>query len=170
MNTCITCNNATSNPRFCSRSCAAKYNNKIHPKRKTKRVCFICGKPVKSYRNSRCFEHQEEYLSTRFDYIKELPLSHYWSKKSLQNLHQSSKNAHIRILARNHFKDLLLKPCAKCGYNKHVELCHIKPIREFQETSLIREVNSYENLIQLCPNCHWEFDQGLFKLSELSPR
>jgi 5-methylcytosine-specific restriction endonuclease McrA len=106
-------------------------------------------------------------MNTRFDYIKELTLKDYWNKKSLSNLHASSKNAHIRALARSNFKDLVKKPCANCGYDKHVELCHIKPIKEFNADSKIKDVNSYENLIQLCPNCHWEFDNGLLKKSRV---
>ena len=49
-------------------------------------------------------------------------------------------------------------PCAKCGYDKHVELAHIKPISKFGDESKLSDVNSENNVIQLCPNCHWEFD------------
>lgn len=31
----------------------------------------------------------------------------------------------------------------------------------FSMDSLISEINSLENLIYLCPNCHWEFDNEL---------
>ena len=48
--------------------------------------------------------------------------------------------------------------CACCGYDKHVELAHIKPVSSFDVNTLISVVNSEENVIQLCPNCHWEFD------------
>ena len=157
---CYNCGKDTTNPKFCSRSCSAKITGKLFPKRKTKRKCLKCNNTVLSYRHSRCELHHKEYMETRFDYIKELTLETYWNKKSLQNLHTSSKNAHIRLLARSHFKDLIDKPCANCGYNKHVELCHIKPIREFDKTFKIKDVNSYNNLIQLCPNCHWELDNN----------
>ncbi len=167
MNTCIYCKKETNNPKYCSLSCSAKSTNKLYPKRKTKKLCIICNKPVLNYRTPRCKEHQEEYLQTKFDYIKELTLKDYWDKKSLSGLHQSSKNVHIRALARSNFKHLIKKPCANCGYDKHVELCHIKPIREFDESSKIKDVNSNENLIQLCPNCHWEFDNSLLKKSHV---
>jgi hypothetical protein len=169
MNTCKNCGNPTKNPNYCSRSCSAKSTNKAFPKRKTARKCIVCGDSVASYRNSRCPVHHNEYMLTRFDYIKELTLEEYQSKDSLKNLHPSSKNVHIRLLARTHFKDLRSKPCANCGYDKHVELCHIKPIREFSLTSKIKDINSYDNLIQLCPNCHWEFDNGLLSLPERIP-
>ena len=106
----------------------------------------------------RCPECQIKYKLTRWDYIQELTLADYWNRDSVKHLHISSKNVHIRMLARSHFKDLLSKPCAKCGYDKHVELCHIKAISSFTPDAKVKDVNSYENLIQLCPNCHWEFD------------
>lgn len=48
--------------------------------------------------------------------------------------------------------------CFKCGYDKHIEICHIKPVSQFSLESTIKEVNDTNNLILLCPNCHWEFD------------
>lgn len=59
--------------------------------------------------------------------------------------------------------------CERCGYDKHVETCHVKPICDFDETESIRVVNSNENLILLCPNCHWEHDYAL-KSVELKRR
>lgn len=164
-NNCLYCQQETCNPKYCSKSCSAKHTNTIYPKRKTKKKCIVCGQTVKSYRHTRCDAHQKEYLETQYDYIQELTLEFYWNKKSLVHLHSSSKNAHIRLLARSHFKDLSKKPCANCGYDKHVELCHIKAIKDFSPNSKIKEVNSYTNLIQLCPNCHWEFDNQLLTLA-----
>lgn len=47
-NTCLQCKRPTSNPRFCDRSCAAKFNNRIHPKRKPEGRCTACGAVVES--------------------------------------------------------------------------------------------------------------------------
>src|SRR5690606_31664279 len=104
------------------------------------------------------------YLENKTSNLLNKSLKEYWSKKSLEKLHSSSKNAHIRGLARTYLKHLTKKPCANCGYNKHVELCHIKPIRSFDENSKICEVNSVNNVIQLCRNCHWEFDHDFLDL------
>lgn len=163
-NSCSLCGKETKNNKYCSRSCSSKVNNHLIPKRKTTRKCTKCDSAVKSYRHSLCETHHEEYMKNRFDYIKELTLQDYHTKKSLDNLHISSKNAHIRLLARSHFKDLTKLPCYNCGYNKHVELCHIKPLRSFSLDSKIKEINSPNNIVQLCPNCHWEFDNGLLDL------
>lgn len=169
---CKECNkefisNKKDNRKFCSISCSTIYNNKKCKKIKTKRLCTKCGASVKSYRNSLCEKHQKEYLETRFEFIKELSLDDYWKRKSLENLHISSKNAHIRGLCRSWLKHLIKKPCANCGYDKHVELCHIKALKNFSPDSKLKEVNSEENVIQLCPNCHWEFDKGFINIEKI---
>jgi len=48
--------------------------------------------------------------------------------------------------------------CMNCGYNKHVEVCHIHPISLFPMDAAIDEINDLSNLVLLCPNCHWELD------------
>lgn len=161
---CLNCGVDTINPKFCSRNCAAIYNNKAFPKRRPTRNCIWCDNKVKSHRHMRCSECHEKYLKTRFDHIQEITLKEYWNTHSLSNLPLSVKNSGIRGLGRTRFQHILKNPCARCGYNKHVELCHIKPISSFNENSKIKEINCYENLIQLCPNCHWEFDNGYFVL------
>lgn len=163
MNTCANpeCNQPTKNPKYCSNSCAAKVNGKLYPKRKTRKKCLWCDTIVDNWRDVRCAECQIKYKLTRWDYIQELTLADYWNRDSVKDLHASSKNVHIRMLARSHFRDLLKKPCAKCGYSIHVELCHIKSVASFKSTDKVKDVNSYANLIQLCPNCHWEFDHKM---------
>lgn len=54
--------------------------------------------------------------------------------------------------------------CAICGYDKHVEICHKKPVSDFPGTALISEINNLSNMTPLCPNHHWELDNGLLKL------
>lgn len=157
MNKCISCGNSTTNPKFCSRSCAARETNKI-PKRKLTRTCSRCSNLVKDYRSSLCKEHFELKKQSSREAIENQTLGHYFSKDSLKHLHKSSRAVHIRSLARSWFKHLTKKPCDKCGYDKHVELCHIKPINSFSETALVKEVNCETNIVQLCPNCHWELD------------
>ena len=73
----------------------------------------------------------------------------------------SNRYAKIRYHAREMYYKELTK-CEKCGYDKHIEICHIKGIKEFSEESTIKEINDRSNIIGLCPNCHWEFDHNLF--------
>ena len=158
---CENCKKLTKNLKYCSSSCSAQVTGKLYPKRKLTKKCTKClEKVVKSYKNRLCEDCSIQYENNKSQKYKDRTLEFYYQKESLKNLHKSSKSAHIRALARSWFKHLTLLPCAVCNYTKHVEICHIKPIKTFSETSLLGEVNSPKNIIQLCPNCHWEFDNG----------
>ena len=141
---------------YCSKSCAAKINNKKYPKRrKINKKCKKCDEPIYKSGRTFCSFHTEEWKNrTKF-----ITLDLCQSKESLKNLHISSKNVHTRGLGRTQHKELIKKPCFICGYDKHVELCHIKPISEFPPETLVSEVNDISNVVQLCRNCHWEFDK-----------
>ena len=77
---------------------------------------------------------------------------------------QSARSA-IQKIARTNFKEANPNPkCSICGYSNHVEVAHIKPVNEFDDSATVREINSLSNLIGLCPNHHWEFDNGILKL------
>lgn len=145
MNNCLHCNALTTNPRYCSRSCAAKELNKI-PKRKLgKYRCKTCHVPIKSgyMYCSDCWSPGRGDIT-----LNEAIYTRH---------HKSSAYALVRTRARQVTKN---RPqvCSSCGYNKHVEVCHIKPISSFDETTLLSTINAEDNLKLLCPNCHWEFD------------
>lgn len=140
---------------FCSRSCAASYNNKTFIKRELTRTCTECSDVVFTYRHTRCKKHHEEYKENNYT---NRTIGEYRKKASVAGKHPSWLNSHIRLFARSWNKELLKLPCAKCGYSEHVELAHIKGISTFSDDSLLSNVNSVSNIIQLCPNCHWEFD------------
>lgn len=144
---CLNCQKETNNPKFCSRKCAQTINNTLYPKRLRKAKCVRCDNITKSWKHSLCEEHWKDYISTRRENIENRTLSEYWKLKSLSTLHSSSKNAHIRGLARSWFKELVSKPCHKCHYDRHVELCHIRPISSFTENDRLSDVNAESNLI-----------------------
>jgi predicted restriction endonuclease len=54
--------------------------------------------------------------------------------------------------------------CAVCGYSRYIEICHVKPVKDFPDEAMLTEINSPDNLIALCPTHHWELDNGLLKL------
>lgn len=60
-NACIECGQKTSNPRFCGRSCAAKYNNRKSPKRSPEGKCSDCGAAIPTSRTycRECLEKRE---------------------------------------------------------------------------------------------------------------
>ena len=57
--------------------------------------------------------------------------------------------------------------CIICKYSNHVEICHIKPVSEFNNEALMSEINSIDNLVALCPNHHWEVDNGVLRLNDI---
>ena len=146
---CLNCQNETSNPKFCCRSCGVSYNNKLNPKRKLSKKCKHCDVLIPSNRKC-CDKHSKIRWSGRGD----LTIADAIYKRH----HRSSAYALIRTRARSIAKSNGLTSCNKCGYDKHVEIAHIKPISEFSDDTLISVVNDLSNLMPLCPNCHWEMD------------
>ena len=159
---CYLCGKDTHNPKYCSSSCAAKVNNALLPKRQISvKKCKYCDEVVHKHRSRLCALH---FLQDQPEYLQTLTLADYCERECIKKLHPSSKFAHIRNHGRTQHHDLLQNPCYSCGYSKHVELCHIKALSSFPLTATIAEVNHINNVVQLCPNCHWEFDKGLFSL------
>lgn len=73
-----------------------------------------------------------------------------------------TKNARTVYLKNN----VKLK-CKICGYDKYIEICHIKSVSDFSDDSKISEINNIKNLVGLCPNHHKEFDNNILDLTEL---
>ena len=146
-NQCVCCGGETINPKFCGRSCAAKVNNAASPRRKPEGKCKTCSStiPKRAMYCKECFK----------GYGKEdMPLHEAIHTRG----HKSSAFGFVRSRARGSEKFQAAVCCEKCGYDKHFECCHIKPISAFSMDTMVGEINKSENLIVLCPNCHWEFD------------
>jgi hypothetical protein len=77
---------------------------------------------------------------------------------------QSARNSIQKNARRIYFENVNNPKCIVCGYNKHVEVAHIKPVSDFNNNTTIREINSLSNLIGLCPNHHWEYDNGVITI------
>ena len=148
---------------FCSRACGALYAsskvdyiNRKH-KEKTKK-CKKCGELILK-RQTYCHScvtkgYNNEHLKNR----------------TIDQITYKDKGSNRYAVIRDQAKRITNKRtqvCCKCGYNKHVETCHIKDIGEFSKDSKLEEVNNPSNLILLCPNCHWEFDHDLSTLDSL---
>lgn len=76
---------------------------------------------------------------------------------------QSTMPNSIRAIARRIYRNSG-KPqsCYKCKYDKYYEVAHIRPISKFPKNTPPSIINDINNLIALCPNCHWEMDNGLY--------
>ncbi len=153
MNICLNCGIDTNNPKFCSKSCAAVYNNKKFPKRtKKKYFCVTCGIEVIN-RRKYCLKHNPQNVN--------------WSKITIKDVTDTlGKNANRYRSIRNNSRNIYLKSnkpkyCVSCGYDKHFDVCHIKDIKSFSKETPVSIVNALDNLLALCPNCHWEAHNGL---------
>lgn len=92
-----------------------------------------------------------------------------WSTVTLAEVRgkrRYQKHSRLRDLARRAYV-AAGRPmcCARCGYDVHVEVCHIRAMKDFPRDALVAEVNAQDNLVALCPNHHWEFDHGAFVVS-----
>lgn len=172
MNFCQNCGKETTNAKFCSRSCSTSFNNRGVIRNSKTKKCKIDGCENFIQQNPRsvfCEKHYKEigYKKTS-EYIKSITLGEYKERESLKGKHPSWLYSGLRALNRVWNKHLKKKPCANCGYDKHVELCHIKAITDFDESALLGDINSEENNIQLCRNCHWELDNNLLTIEAIT--
>jgi hypothetical protein len=158
MNKCLNCGTETKNPKFCSKKCHGEKCFEKHNKRPPKVYLCGCG-AVKGigWKNS-----NKKYCDTCFNDPSINKNYSRWDLMSIEEYRKKSPNtyqfhARIRSLARSKKK---MTPCVKCGYSKHVEVCHIVSIKDFDPAKTVAELNDESNLICLCPNCHWEFDNG----------
>lgn len=148
MKNCFNCGKETKNPKFCSRSCSASVTNREHIKRRfAGRKCNSCDNLIMVTRQTVCTDCKNK--------VKDRTLFDISRRKDPYTSRFAGVRTNAKIVARH-----LEQSCYICGYKKHVEVCHIKPVSEFDLDSKISDVNDISNLIMLCPNHHWEFDNG----------
>lgn len=165
---CITCQAELikrDQKKFCSKSCAAKHNNKI-PNRKVKertslRKCKTeeCDEMLYANKDgnrvfcSVCIQQKKHYHGYE---LNESSIEEVVARRGSNNY--DTIRAHCHTLYKAEKKNPI---CQHCGYNKHIELCHIQSIASFPKETKLKVVNARENILFLCPNCHWEFDHNL---------
>jgi hypothetical protein len=154
MSACMTCGLETRNPQFCSRTCAAKRNNVLAPKRRPEGKCFACQIPIPK-RNKYCPEHNPSRPLDDSRPIRDV---------ADESDHPACRFARLRQHARRQYFAAKPKRCERCEYDKHIEVCHRRALNSFPLDTPICVVNDLSNLVGLCPNCHWELDHGLLHL------
>ena len=170
-NLCKNCNNIIPVPekgkvrdarikKFCNRSCAATYNNKIKPKR---------TKSKKSKRSKSNEVHRKPRATPLDQYLDEISVANKTKGFLFKNRTnwQSARSAiqkHARKVFFTHNNEV---KCQYCSYSNHIDVCHIKPVSSFDDSTLISEINDVKNLLGLCKNHHWEFDHGILLLEEI---
>ena len=131
---CLNCQTETTNPKFCSQSCAATYNNKKFPKRsRPPRYCLNCKIKLThgvKYCSNKC---QQEYR--------------------YHNVSIPKIKAGIAIRgARRFLIETYGEICSECGqkpkWNGKKLKLHLDHIDGH------RTNNKIENLRLVCPNCH----------------
>ena len=152
MNNCLHCGAETANPKYCSRSHAAIHTNQQAPKRQLTRKCQECDTLIPANRQC-CAVHGKRKADYRLLTVAQLK-----AKDAIK--HPSYYRGYLNSITRllNAHRPRI---CQACGYDKHVEYCHRRPISSFPDSVTVQMVSGPENILVLCPNCHWEYDHGV---------
>ena len=189
----------TKKKKFCSKSCAAKFNNqgKIHnvdgkglhrissliDNYSNEEILNIFNSSINITDFSKKLGYKKKIgqdnkhvlnklneLNLSLDILKDnnvnilnLTKGEIFERYKLWQTARSAIQKHARKIYENSEKT---KQCVVCGYDKHYEVAHIKAVSDFQDNSLISEINDIDNLIALCPNHHWEYDNTDFDISK----
>lgn len=98
---------------------------------------------------------REQTIATKFLYLIGVTKGQIFAKcKNWQSARTTIRRHTVKIYETSGKP----KACNSCGYDKHYEICHIRAVSDFPDEALVEEINSIDNLMALCPNCHWEFD------------
>ncbi len=125
----------------------------LAPKRRKEGRCAVCEQQVPR-RNKYCDSHRPKALD------RSQPIGSIADDSE----HRACRHARLRQDARRAYLASYPVRCVRCGYDKHIEVCHRSPLTGFPLDTPISVVNSLDNLIGLCPNCHWELDNGHLRL------
>lgn len=180
--------------KFCNLSCSAKYNNSICDEKTSKNYnsiinnktdkevidcfydsnsfaefCIKLGYKTKCNMNNKSILDRLKILNLNIDdlifkkdNVSDLSKGELFSKR----INWQSARSAIQKDARNVYKNSdKPKQCVICGYDKHYEVAHIMAVSDFADDTLISDINNPENLIALCPNHHWEFDNNLLNIN-----
>lgn len=156
--------------KFCNFSCYGKWKTGkggIPSENKKLEKTFKCKKCNGDIVVKR--EKADKYFKPRTvcDECKRKKLVDNRTKKDIFSSYQGWTPA--RNVIRAHAKKTYMtseqkQTCKKCGYDRYVEVCHIRPVSDFPDLALVSEINDISNLVALCPTHHWEYDNGFLKL------
>lgn len=144
--TCVECGKEfiglkKNNRKFCSQSCSARFNNKIHPKRihiEKHKNCIECGNPLTN-------KWKNKYCSKKCEVIHK------------QNIiFQKIENGDTTLYYKNYRNYLIHKygnKCMKCEWDEINPSTGLVPI-QLEHKDGNSENHNLENLELLCPNCH----------------
>lgn len=114
---------------------------------------------------------KERLKSLKLPLYKKKPRTKLLTKEALFDIRSNYQSARSAIVkdARKVFESSGKESkCVICGYDKHIEIAHLKSVSDFKDKALISEINAPSNLVALCPNHHWELDNGILDHKTLS--
>lgn len=143
---------------FCSHTCSALFNNKFHTRYDASKICACGNKKEKaSLTCKKCCDTIKSKIGSK-------TLGHFIQGHK----YLTAKCQEIRKHARNTIeRSNRIKECTYCqdpNFNEILQVHHLKGILEFNENSLISEINDEKNLVWLCPNHHAMLEKGLIQL------
>ena len=145
MNTCKKCGEETKNPKFCSSSCAASFNNRGVRRHGTGAgVCTYCGSE-KSTRVSKFCSIDCFHKYRKDDFLKK------WLSGHIDGSKKTSSGVSTRI--RKYLMEKQNHSCSKCGWCEINETTGKVPL-EINHIDGNWKNNKPENLELICPNCH----------------
>lgn len=129
--------------------------------------CLVCEQTIEcSKKQKYCNSCRKLKLASNKNQIDNLTKKDFFTKnKNWQSARSSIRRHAVKIYNRSN----RIKACQICGYNKHFEICHIKAVSNFDNNALIKDINHIDNLIALCPNHHWEFDNQKLAAEGIEP-
>ena len=140
--------------KFCSRSCAAKYNNKKYPKRSTVSsrakvgtgACKYCSSKIRprgQYCNMAC--------KANFDAME---FGQKWKESGSAILSESNKRlGKISGTARRYIFLVNNSKCSRCGWTHDFGDESFAPL-ECSHIDGDHSNGNFDNIELLCPNCH----------------
>lgn len=169
--------------KFCNSSCSAKYNNTKRIKMSSITICEKCGDII--YLNSnnkggfnkrkycdRCAvlnckrngENAKNRMREKNGFISSEVTKGFLYEKYKSEIARTKINMHARKI---YAESGCAYKCVICGYDKHVQISHIKGISEFDDDAKVIEINDIKNLVALCPTHHWEYDHDIIKCDDI---
>lgn len=140
MTQCIYCNETTSNPKFCNRSCSASYNNHASPKRQALMnsclYCHLATQHPNKYCSIKC--HKEHQYQTKID---------AWIAGRLSGLSCGVVTAWVKRWLREERGNR----CEICGWDEINPVTGLVPVVADHIDGNWQN-NRPENLRLLCPN------------------
>ncbi len=119
---------------FCNKKFMSKHNLKIHTKNSCKQKDLIKDEEIRKLKEE--LNEANNLLKSRI-------------------INKTSIRAEARKIYKNYSPNLECVHC-KNKNEKNIQICHIKPVKNFITTE---GMNDLSNLISLCANCHLDLDK-----------